>query len=161
MATRARATSETTRRPRSCCECLPAEPLRPPCLSASFRSARAVCRAGAIPEITQATTHSNMVKAKISAFISISSAMGNPAGGTSAPSACAIHIASGAPTSPPIRARIRLSVRSCMHQPAASRSQREPYAELLVPRRDARQQQVGHIRADDQQHHAAHRHQDL
>ena len=47
------------------------------------------------------------------------------------------------------------------HQADAPRAHRQAYPELLVPRRGARQQQVGHIRAHNQQHHAAHRHQNL
>ena len=82
IATSARATSETTSRPRSRRECLPAEPPRPPSCSVSLTPARAVCQAGAMPEITQASTQSSRVKAKMSPFILISSAIGKLVAGT-------------------------------------------------------------------------------
>ena len=113
IATRASATSETTRTPRRCRELCDPEPVRPPALRVSFRSARAVCSAGAIPDTTQATTHSSIVNAKMSPFIWRSIAIGTSVAGTRYPSDCAIHIANGAPAAAPMKASIRLSVRSC------------------------------------------------
>ena len=44
-------------------------------------------------------------------------------------------------------------------QPAASGAERQPHRDLLLPRRRAAQQQVGDVRARDQQHEADHGHQ--
>ena len=67
---------------------------------------------------------------------------------------------SGAPASAPIRASSRLSVSSWRTRRRAPGAEREPDAEFLLPRGGARQQQIGDIGANDQQHQAAHRHED-
>ena len=56
------------------------------------------------------------------------------------------------PSAPPIAASSRLSVSSWRTSRAARRAERQPHRHLLLPRRRARQQQVGDVGADDQQH---------
>ena len=47
------------------------------------------------------------------------------------------------------------------HETCASRAKRQPNRDLLLPARRPRQQQVGDVRARDEEHQAHHRHQDV
>ena len=55
------------------------------------------------------------------------------------------------PSAPPVPDSSRLSVSSCRTSRAPRRAHRQPHRHLAVPRRRARQQQVGDVRAHDQQ----------
>ena len=62
--------------------------------------------------------------------------------------------ASATPATPPIAREQNALGEQLPDQPAAAGAEREPHRELALPRRGPRQQQVGDVRAGDQQHRA-------
>ena len=64
------------------------------------------------------------------------------------------------PSAPPAPPSTRLSVSICRTMRAAARAERQTHRDLPAPRRGARQQQPGDVRAGDQQHERHRRHQD-
>ena len=60
--------------------------------------------------------------------------------------------ASNRPSAPPARARIVLSVRSCRTRRLRPRAERGPHRELALAAREPRDDQVGDVRAGDQEH---------
>ena len=74
----------------------------------------------------------------------------------SASSARVSAIDSTMPNAPPMTESNTLSVEQLADQLAARRAERQPHGDLALPHEAARDQQVRHVRARDQQHEADH-----
>ena len=82
------------------------------------------------------------------------SGTGSTFGGSVDSSSATPHTAASSPTTPPTLDSTRLSTSSCRSSRAAARAQRGADRHLLLPLQRAREQQVGDVGADDEQHEA-------
>ena len=139
---------------------MPDIPLRPASFRVSLRPGRSEYSAGAMPDTRAAATQITIVKPRMSPLSFTSNPTGRLVGGRS-------QQAMSPPPSkrhPGQRPQASQQQGFCQHlpcKPPAAGAQRQPDTEFLLPPDGAGQQQVGHVRAHDQKHHEAHRHQDL
>ena len=109
------------------------------------------CRSGARPKTRPVSTATASVKSSTGASIAISAVRGM-ASGLVATSRRRPASASPTPAAAPASERMRALGDELDEQAAAARAERGADRELLLPRLRSREQQVGEVRAGDEQH---------
>ena len=137
---------------------LPAEPPAR-CFSSETRSGRDALKAGASPNTIAVSTDIERREEEHAQAGVRSTASAGSAGGRTAHSAPWAQYAIRRPRPPASDRQQQPLGQELADQPAARRAQRQPHRHLALPRGRAGQQQVGHVRAGDQQHQPDDRHQ--
>jgi hypothetical protein len=132
----------------------------PSSLRALTTSRRVAARAGARPNKTPVAIETKIANASTRRSRARSSTTGTGSGGRKVERRSAVQAAPRAPAAPPRRLRRTLSVSSWRIRAALPRSQGRPDPDLAPPHGRAREQEVGEVRAGDQQDQAHHRHQE-